>query len=172
MRRSLIPWTATDWTPSRLLREFDRDLAQLFGASSSGLHNANNTMADFEPACDIDETDTHYVVRVDLPGLNKEDVKVDLSENRLTIAGERRIEKEGGQKHERWTERRYGTFMRSFTFPQAVDNTQVEASFERGVLNVVVGKSVSVKPRSIEVQEGRGSLIENYLETEKTKKSD
>ena len=92
------------------------------------------------------------MVTAELPGVNKEDIKVSVHDNVLSITGERKYEKEEkGKKYHR-VERAYGSFMRSFTLPEDADGTKVTAEYKDGLLNVRVPKSEKAKPKTIEVK--------------------
>lgn len=106
----------------------------------------------WRPAVDISETDTHFRVTAELPGLTKDDVEVTFENGTLTLSGERKFEekKEEGNFHR--IERLYGAFSRSFVLPSEVDGDKVEAHFENGLLTVAVPKSERAKPRRIEIR--------------------
>lgn len=108
------------------------------------------------PEADVIETDDEIRVMVELPGMRAEDVNVDLENNVLTISGEKKEEREEGGEGNTWhlSERRYGRFSRSFLFPRDVEQDQIQARFENGVLSVTIPKSERAKPRRIQVQSG------------------
>ena len=105
---------------------------------------------DFSPAVDLEEKDGNYLVTVDLPGLKKEEIKIDLHENVLSISGERVREEqsEGG----RYSERSYGKFMRTFSLPTTGDADKINAQFENGVLKVTLPKAETARSRAIKIQ--------------------
>jgi Molecular chaperone (small heat shock protein) len=105
---------------------------------------------DFYPAVDLEEKDGNYVVTVDLPGMKKDEIKIDLADNVLSISGEktRKHEAEGG----RYSERSYGKFMRTFTLPNTVDSEKINAQFEDGVLKVTLPKAEQARTRAIKIQ--------------------
>ena len=110
------------------------------------------TTADFLPAVDIQETDTEYLVKAELPEVKKEDVKVTLENGILTLQGERKMEKEEqGRKFHR-IERSYGTFLRTFTVPLDADETKVAADFKEGLLKVHIPKTEKARPKVIDVK--------------------
>jgi len=110
------------------------------------------TVAEWAPAVDITEDDKEYLVKAELPEVNKENVKVTVENGILTISGERQFEKEEkGRKYHR-IERSYGSFVRSFGLPDDADAEKVEAQFTDGVLKVHVAKSEAAKPKQIEVK--------------------
>jgi HSP20 family protein len=118
--------------------------------------NGKETMvvADWVPSVDVSETDGDYQIKAELPDVKKEDVKVTVENGVLTIQGERKQEKEEkGKKYHR-VERSYGSFVRSFTLPDLVDEEKVKAEFKDGVLNLQLPKSEKAKPKAIEVKVG------------------
>jgi HSP20 family protein len=114
----------------------------------------------FLPAVDLVETDAHYVLRADLPGLSEDDVKIELEENVLTISGERRNEQETREDGYYRIERGYGHFSRSLTLPQGVDDDSIVATFDRGVLEVKIPKPEQRKPRRVTIGVGTGGALE------------
>ena len=100
---------------------------------------------------DLTETEDAYFVHMDLPGLKKEDLEINFQEGSLSISGERRAEETEEQRKFVRVERAYGRFYRAFTLPQAINDAQIEAQFEDGVLNIRVPKAEEVKPRRIEI---------------------
>ena len=104
------------------------------------------------PGIDVFEKENRLITKVDLPGLKKEDVKVELLDGTLTIEGERQQEKEEKGKTFHKIEREYGKFLRRFAMPSEVDASKVQADFKNGVLNVHLPKSAMAKPKSIDVK--------------------
>ena len=107
---------------------------------------------EFTPLADIAETDKEYVVRAELPGLRKEDVKVTMTEGLITIEGERRQEKEDKNEKMHRVERYYGRFARTFALPDNIKPEAVRCECKDGVLTVHVPKAEYQKPREIAVQ--------------------
>jgi HSP20 family protein len=113
--------------------------------------NGGRMLEAWSPDSDISESEKEYTVRIDLPGMDKNDIKVNYQDGRLTITGERKKEEtEEGQDFIR-KERFQGSFYRSFTLPEAVKEDEIKASFKNGVLNVEVPKSEIAKPKTIKV---------------------
>jgi HSP20 family protein len=102
------------------------------------------------------ETGDHFVLRADLPGLSEEDVKIEVEDNVLTVSGERRTEHESKQEGYHRVERAFGSFSRSLTLPNGVDAEAVEASFDKGVLEVRIPKPEERKPRRISISAAGG----------------
>ena len=103
------------------------------------------------PSVDISEDDKEYVVRADLPGLTKKDVRVTFENGTLTLAGERTQQKEEKGRQYHRVECSFGKFSRSFSLPADTNPNQINAEFKDGVLYVHVAKSESAKPKQITV---------------------
>ncbi len=117
---------------------------------------------EYGVACDVEESDKSYLLTFDLPGMKKDDVKIDLHENVLTVSGERKEETKGEGKGKVSRERYYGAFQRSFTLPQNVDADKVEAHYENGVLQIALPKTALAPGKQIPIKEGK--LIESKRE--------
>lgn len=129
-----------------LRRELDRLFEDFFMPAEEGGGNVV-----WSPRTDLAETDDEYLLTMDLPGLKKDDVKVDFQEGQLAISGERRQEKKEQEKNYHRRERSYGSFYRSMTLPQNVNAEDIQASFEDGVLKVHIPKAEESKPKRIEI---------------------
>jgi HSP20 family protein len=110
------------------------------------------TTGDWAPRVDIAETDKAFVIKAEIPDVKKEDVKVTVDNGVLTIRGERKQEKEEKGKKFHRVERYYGSFTRSFTLPDNVDETKIKASFKDGILNLQIQKTEETKPKVIDVK--------------------
>jgi HSP20 family protein len=139
----------TRWDPVRDLESLSNRLNQVFGQTIRP--DEAPVFADWTPSMDVEETDTEYLVKTDLPDLKKEDVKVAIQDGVLSLEGERKQEKEEKTKKYHRVERSYGTFVRRLSVPADVDQQKVQAEFKDGVLTVHMPKSASAKPRSIDV---------------------
>lgn len=141
------------WDPFRELESMQSRLNRLFGdAPFPRTGESGMSFSDWSPAVDVQETDTEYVIKADLPDVKKEDVKVELLDGALTIGGERQQEKEEKGKKFHKIEREYGRFLRRFALPNEVDASKVQAEFKNGVLNVHLPKSATAKPKAVEVK--------------------
>jgi HSP20 family protein len=145
----------TRWDPFKELEDLQNRLSTLFGRApvrKDGGKEEAMTIAEWAPLVDISEDDKEYLIKAELPEVKKEDVKVTVQDDVLTISGERTLEKEEkGKKYHR-VERAYGSFARSFTLPEDADATKVNAEFKDGVLKVRMAKSEKAKPKSVEVK--------------------
>lgn len=141
------------WDPFRELEDVTNRLNRIFGQSLARSESGQNMLAvaDWAPSVDISETDSEYLIKGEIPGVKKEDVKVTIQDGMLTIQGERKQEKEEKGKKFHRVERSYGSFMRSFRVPDDADENSVKAEFKDGMLNVTLAKSVKAKPKAIEV---------------------
>jgi len=104
------------------------------------------------PAVDIYEDKDHYTVKAELPGLKQEDIKVSLTNNTLTIRGERKAEHEEKRGGYHRLERAYGEFCRSFQLPTEVDADHIKAHYKDGILEITVPKSEKAKPKEISIK--------------------
>jgi HSP20 family protein len=142
------------WDPLRELEEMSERLNRMFTRPTSSRQNGKEslTVADWIPQVDISEADHEYVITAELPGLKKEDVKITLADGVLTLQGERKQEREDkGTRYHR-VERSYGSFLRSFTLPDVIEEAHVAAEFKEGVLSIRLPKSEKAKPKAIEVK--------------------
>jgi HSP20 family protein len=132
------------------LDQLQKRLNRLFLDPS--LKSPEPPFANFVPAVDIQETDGEFIVKVDLPEVKKEEVKVQVLDGVLAIEGERRTEKEEKGKRFHKVERECGKFVRRFTMPTEIDAANVHAEFKDGVLKVLLPKAPSAKPKLIDVK--------------------
>ena len=141
------------WNPSRELAELSDSLNRVFARMPRGRNeNEAMTVADWIPLVDIGETTAEYVIKAEIPEVRKEDVKVTLEHGVLTIQGMRRQEaEEKGKKYHR-VERSYGSFVRSFSLPDFVDDAKMQAVVKDGILTLHLPKSEEAKPKAIEVK--------------------
>lgn len=110
------------------------------------------TTGDWAPRVDISESDKEFHIKAEIPEVQKEDVTVTVDNGVLSIRGERKQEKEDkGKKYHR-LERYYGSFMRSFTLPDNVDESKIDASFKDGMLNLRIPKTAEAKAKVIDVK--------------------
>jgi HSP20 family protein len=155
--------TIVRWEPFRELNTLQNEMNRLFNtvfdAPAAGTGNGG-TMRRWMPPMDLVETDEHFVLRADLPGMSEDDVKIELEDNTLTISGERKAEHETKNEGYYRVERASGSFARSLTLPQGVDAESVAASFDRGVLELRIPKPEQRKPRRIEIGSDAQKTIE------------
>ena len=141
------------WHPFGELEELQTRLNRLFNDVPMRRAETNGPFfADWAPAVDIQESGTEYLIKVELPEMKKEDVKVEVLDGVLTIEGERTQEKEEPGKKFHKVERSYGKFVRQFALPTEVEAAKVQAEYKDGVLNVHLPKTSETKPKTIQVK--------------------
>jgi HSP20 family protein len=141
------------WNPFSELEDVSDRLNRIFGRTSVRAESDREMLAvaDWMPSVDISETDGSYLVKGEIPGVKKEDVKVTIQDGMLTIQGERKHEKEEKGKKFHRVECSYGSFVRSFRVPDDADENKVKAEFKDGMINITLPKSAKAKTKSIEV---------------------
>jgi HSP20 family protein len=145
------------WEPVRELNSLQSEMNRLFNTffDAPGPNGGNGgSLRRWVPPMDLVETDGHYVLRADLPGLSDEDISIEVENNVLTISGERKAEHEQEGEGYYRVERAFGTFQRALTLPDGVDPDSVAASFDKGVLEVRVPKPEETKPRRVSISVG------------------
>ncbi len=139
-----------DRIPTRdMFSDFDRLFEQMLDTQRGFQSEVSEK---FQVQADIEETDKAFLLKFDIPGIKKEDLKIDVTENVLTVSGERKRESESGVEGHRRMERAHGNFVRTFTLPNTVDAEKIDARLVDGVLNLAIPKVEAAKPRKIEVQ--------------------
>ena len=109
---------------------------------------------NFVPAVDIYEDEHKLVLKLEVPGVKQEDLDIRMENQTLTVKGERRFE--AGEKEENFhrIERRFGSFVRSFTLPQTVDGTGISAKYDAGVLSIELARKEAAKPKQVKIEVG------------------
>jgi HSP20 family protein len=139
-------WREFGSLQNRINRIFDDALRGLSPVEGEGIERGT-----WAPAVDIHENDDSYSVKVDLPGVSKDDIQVDLHDSTLTIKGEKKFEDNISRYNYLRVERAYGTFVRSFTLPQSVDADKIQATYKDGVLELTIPKKEEAKPKQIQI---------------------
>ena len=142
------------WEPVRELNSLQSEMNRLFNTFFDTPTGGGNGPRRFIPSMDLTETDTHYVLKADLPGVSESDVSIELEDNVLTVAGERKEEHEEKKEGYHRVERSFGQFRRSLTLPEGVDPEAIAATFDKGVLEIRVPKPEERKPRRVAIQVG------------------
>ena len=138
--------TLSIWNPIHEMDElFHNRLASVLGGE--GVQSVA-----WSPVVDIEETELNYLIRAELPGLSKKNVKVVVEDGVLTLSGERDLERKMEGKTFHHIERSHGTFTRSFTLPENAEAESVSANYKDGLLEIRVAKSEEALPKSIEVR--------------------
>ena len=125
---------------------------RLFEDAFTRMLSEPQTNRPWAPAVDIYETENELVLKADLPDVDLKDIDVRVENQTLTIAGERKFEKQESGKGYHRIERNYGTFVRSFSLPNTFDTEHIAADFKNGVLSVTLPKKEAAKPRQVKVE--------------------
>src|SRR5215213_559415 len=133
------------WDPTREVDSLQSEMNRLFDTFFGG-RPANGALRRWIPPMDLVETDDHLVLRADLPGLDREDIEIEVKDNVLTISGERKTEHEAKNEGFHRVERAFGRFSRSLDLPRGISAEEVDATFDRGVLEVRIPKPEERKP--------------------------
>ena len=143
------------WTPQKNLNNFRHEFEDLF--NSYGLdkffkNDEERLASTWSPAIDVLENKDNYVIEAELPGIDKKDVKIDITDDLLTIKGEKQTSKNQDSNNYYCTERVYGSFYRSFKLPNNVDGQNIKAEYKNGILKLSIPKTEAAKPKTIEIQ--------------------
>ena len=165
-------WTAS---PFSVIRQFSEDIDQFFGSAFEDIglgRGLRMREADWSPPVEIDQRNNELVVCVDLPGISPDDLNVEVTDDMLTIAGERRDQREETRGGYRSSERRYGRFARSLELPRGVSPDDIHATFRNGVLEVAMpapqregrGRHIEIQAARQMPDEARAELIQQFKE--------
>src|SRR5580692_6717851 len=126
------------------------------------LNEGDNAVApaSFTPAVDVYEDPQKVVLKLEVPGIEEKDLDVRIENNTLTVKGERKFETEEKEENFRRVERQYGSFTRTFTLPNTVDQESVQADYDKGVLKIKLAKKAEAKPKQIKVNVGSAKTLE------------
>jgi HSP20 family protein len=156
----------TQWDPFQDLRGAQDELNQMSPALAHalGLHGQRQAAAAastpaWMPALDISERKDAYLITVELPGVELDDVQITMEGSLLTIQGERHVAQDSSEQQFHRVERRYGVFRRSITLPAHVMTDEVQALAGGGVLQIIVPKAEEAKPKRIQVRPGDARSI-------------
>lgn len=144
-----------NWNPLNDLMLLQDRMNRLFADASErqarvvGDENAAIDAADWYPAADVYEKETEFLIAVDLPGVQRSDLEIDLEDQRLVIRGTRAIENGGPQGH---SARPQGKFIRSFTVPAEVDHDAIKADYRNGVLEIALPKRAERQSQRVQIK--------------------
>ncbi len=136
------------YNPARSLISLPYEIDRFFDDFGLGLKNTDSV---WNPSVDLSETDDHYEVKAEIPGMKKEEIKISVKDNVLTLSGEKKQEIKKDDEKAYRIERMYGQFERSFTLPKNVEADAIKAKYKDGVLTVQIPKTEEVKPKEIVV---------------------
>jgi HSP20 family protein len=151
------------WDPFRDLITLREKMNRLFeDAFTSRGEEKDLVSSGWTPAVDIFETENELILTAEVPGIDEKDIEIKIEDNTLSLKGERKFEKETKEENYHRIERAYGSFYRSFTLPNYIDQDRIHAEHENGVLRITMPKKSELKPRKVKILKPQTS--------EKTKK--
>ncbi len=139
------------WDPFREVSTMREDMERLFDSMLSR-YPRERVQAVWAPSIDVEETNDAIIIRAELPGMKREDIKVTVAEDTVTISGERKYESERKDRTFHRVERAYGSFQRAIALPVSVQGDKAEASYKAGVLELTLPKADRVKAREITIE--------------------
>ncbi len=125
-----------------------------FTSPSGELQNETLSAGNFIPPVDIYEDGQHLVLKLEVPGIPQEDLQINLENQTLTVKGERKFAKDANEENFHRIERRYGSFVRSFTLPNTIEPESTQANYENGVLSLTLQKREAAKPKQVKIKIG------------------
>lgn len=128
-----------------------------FAGPSGELQNESLSAGNFIPPVDIYEDAHQLVLRLEVPGIPQEDLQINLENQTLTIKGERKFAKDAKEENFHRIERRYGSFVRSFSLPNTIEPESTQATYENGVLSLTLQKREAAKPKQVKINIGSSS---------------
>lgn len=141
-----------NWDPFNEIREIQKAVNKLFDDSIFKRKSSKRDLGFWEPVVDIVETKDSYKVVAEMPGIPKEDIDISVSGDVLTIKGEKKQEKEEKEANFYRRERVYGLYQRQLVLPQDVEPDKIKANYKDGVLEVIIPKGETAKPKKIKVE--------------------
>jgi HSP20 family protein len=143
------------WEPMRELTSLQGEMNRLF---NTFFEDNGGSTRRWAPAMDLADAGDHLVLKADLPGLSEDDVRIEVHDRLLTVSGERKAEHDEKREGYYRMERAYGSFSRSVTLPDGVDADKIDASFDKGVLEVRIPKPEERKPHRVEITGGKQEI--------------
>jgi len=151
---NMIKWqrpSLAAWPGVSRLADLSDELDRLFESPMAGFSRASQLLGAWTPALDLYEDKENFVLKTELPGVNKDDVNVSIQDGCLSISGERKSEAKREDTEVHHTERFFGRFQRTVTLPAAVAADKVKAQYKDGVLTITLPKTEAAKPKQIDV---------------------
>ncbi len=138
------------WEPFKELMTLREDMDRFFN-SFFGRSAAESYEGVWTPVVDIEEDKDNYIVRAELPGMRKENIKISVRGSLLSLSGERAYESEDKGKTYHRIERSYGKFVRHINLPNEIDESKVKATYQDGILTVTLPKPEAARPKEVEI---------------------
>ncbi len=146
-------WEISPWRPFRELERMRREMDRLWDSFLEGRPGRKvEEIAEWLPTLDVSETKNELVVRAEIPGIDTKDIDISLTNDLLTIKGEKKQEKEEKGENYHLVERSYGSFTRAIRLPKEVQGDKISASYKNGILKVTLPKSEEAKKKEIKIK--------------------
>lgn len=140
------------WDPFRDLVTLREKMNRLFEETFTGRGEKKDLVSGtWSPSVDIYETENAMVLTAEVPGMKEDEIEIKIEDNTLILQGERKFEKETKEENYHRIERSYGSFYRSFTLPNSIDQDKIQAVHENGVLKITMPKRPELKPKKVKV---------------------
>jgi HSP20 family protein len=140
------------WDPFRDLVTLRDKMNRLFEETFTGRGEKKDLVSGtWSPSVDIYETENALVLSAEVPGMKEDEIEIKIEDNTLILQGERKFEKETKEENYHRIERSYGSFYRSFTLPNSIDQDKIQAVHENGVLKITMPKKPELKPKKVKV---------------------
>lgn len=147
-----MAWEISPWRPFRELERMRREMDRLWDSFFERRPARAEEVSEWLPSLDLSETKNEFVVKAELPGIDPKDIDISLTNDILTIKGEKKQEKEEKEENYHLIERSYGSFTRAIRIPGQVQSDKITASFKNGVLKVVLPKTEEAKKKEIKIK--------------------
>ena len=147
-----MAWELAPWRTFRELDRIRREMDRLWDSFFERRPARVEEVSEWFPSLDVSETDTDYIVKVEVPGIDPKDIHLSLMDHVLTIKGEKKQEKEEKEEDYHLIERSYGSFTRSIRLPSQVQSDQINATYKNGVLKITLPKTEEAKKKEIKIQ--------------------
>lgn len=151
---AIVKWAPYNrgWAPFQDLVTIQDRINNLFEDTLGYKDDKNLAATGWKPLVDIFEDETAITIKAELPEVDEKDIQINLDNNMLSIKGERKLEKEEKKESYHRVERYYGSFQRTFELPTTVDRENIAASYDRGVLKVVLPKKEDSQPKKVKIE--------------------
>ncbi len=140
------------WDPFKELSSLREEIDKLFDSFFGRKSLFAEKELSFSPSIDVEETENSFLIKAEVPGIKKEDIKVTIDEDGITISGERKKDKEEKGKTYHRIEMAYGKFKRYIPFPREVEPDKAKAKYKEGILHIEIPKSEKAKPKEVEIK--------------------
>ena len=140
-----IDMTLIKWTPKKNMFNIFNEVEQMMHQTFDNSLENDSSRLSYSPLMNVSETKSDYIIMMDLPGVAKKDVDVNLSNGILTVSGERKTSEKSDEDNRIWHETTYGMFSRSFELTSHIVEDKIKANFKDGVLNITIPKAEEIK---------------------------